>query len=485
MSASAVVSAASADQDPATISTPDNGPDRADLFTRLGLYGLSSIQVPVLASLASETPLLLTGSHGCGKSLLLERIAVALGLDWRHYNASLLNFDDLVGYPLPDEHGQLRYVQTPASVWGAEAVFIDEISRARVDIQNRLFPIIHEKRVQGIALERLRFRWAALNPPPADGEADYAGSEPLDVALADRFAFHVAVPEWLSFPEAVREQVVRAGGVAADADAGAELQRILLETRLRQPLVEARWGAALARYVRIAAGNLAGAGLHWSARRAGYIYRNALVVHAVREALDPKAKIADSVWLAVLHSQPFLAAGIPFDARKLLAVHKEAWRLAEARADDPLGLILGEPDPARRAQLAVLTPGLRKSDVTTVVTDALAALGPGGAHALAVWLVEGEHLLRLSAVGIDTVGTWYNQVATTQTISETVRPHSTRHAVWLRLKERLAKLDPAEDAIANLLVGRFSADQRISSEQLATCEHHYREVSARLQGGAA
>lgn len=459
--------------------------DTADLFTRLGLYGLSSIQVPVLASLASETPLLLTGSHGCGKSLLLERIATALGLEWRHYNASLLNFDDLVGYPLPDEHGQLRYVQTPASVWGAEAVFVDEISRARVDIQNRLFPIIHEKRLQGIALERLRFRWAALNPPPADGEGDYAGSEPLDVALADRFAFHVAVPEWLSFPETVREQVVRAGGVAPDPDAGAELQRVLLETRLRQPLVEARWGTALARYVRIAAGNLAGAGLHWSARRAGFVYRNALVVHAVREVLDARAKIADSVWLAVLHSQPFLAAGIAFEARKLLAVHKEAWRLAEARADDPIGLILGEADPVRRAQLAVLTPGLRKSDATTVVTDALAALGPGGAHALALWLVEGGHLLRLAAVGVDTVGNWYNQIATTQSLNETVVPYNARHGVWLKLKERLAKLGPAEAAVANLLASQFATHDTVSFEGLVAAEARYREVSARLQGGVA
>lgn len=476
MSASDVVSA-NAETGAAT--------DRADLFTRLGLFGLSSIQVPVLASLASETPLLLTGSHGCGKSLLLERIADALGLEWRHYNASLLNFDDLVGYPLPDDRGELRYVQTPASVWGAEAVFIDEISRARVDIQNRLFPIIHEKRVQGIALERLRFRWAALNPPPADGEADYAGSEPLDVALADRFAFHVAVPEWLSFPEAVREQVVRAGGVAPDPAAGAELERILLETRLRQPLVEACWGAALARYVRIAAGNLAGAGLHWSARRAGFIYRNALAVHAVRQVLDAKAKVADSVWLAVLHSQPFLAAGIACDARKLLAVHKEAWRLAEARADDPLGLILGEPDPARRAQLAVLSPDLRRNDVTTVVTDALAALGPGGAHALAVWLVEGGHLQRLAAVGVDTVGNWYNQIAVTRTLNEQTHPRSSRHDTWQKLKERLAKLVQGEDAVANLLVGRFAEDPNVSAEQLAACEGSYREVAARLRGGAA
>ena len=56
-------------------------------------------------------------------------------------------------------------MQTPASVWGAQCVFIDEISRARLDVQNRLFPIIHEKRVQGIALEALEHRWAAMNPP--------------------------------------------------------------------------------------------------------------------------------------------------------------------------------------------------------------------------------------------------------------------------------------------------------------------------------
>jgi MoxR-like ATPase len=107
-------------------------PPGRDLIARLGLVGMASLEPAVLASLATRCPLLLIGAHGSGKSLLLERLAVALGLSWRHYNAALVNFDDLVGYPLPDERGQLRFVQTPASVWGAQCVFIDEISRVRI-----------------------------------------------------------------------------------------------------------------------------------------------------------------------------------------------------------------------------------------------------------------------------------------------------------------------------------------------------------------
>ena len=195
---------------------------KASLFTRLGLHGLDSIEPVVLASLATESPLLLIGVHGSGKSLLLERIADALGLAWRHYNASLLNFDDLVGYPLPDADGHLRFIQTPASVWGAQAVLIDEISRARIDIQNRLFPIIHEKKVQGLPLGDLRHRWAAMNPPGCqdDDELAYAGSEPLDLALSDRFAFQVSVPDWRQFDEPTQEDDVDRPVLRAHLEAG-------------------------------------------------------------------------------------------------------------------------------------------------------------------------------------------------------------------------------------------------------------------------
>ena len=148
-----------------------------------------------MAALASEAPLLLIGPHGTGKSFLLLRLAEALGLRFRHYNASLLSFDDLVGFPMPDALGGIRYVPTAASIQGAEAVFLDEISRARPEVQNKLFSIIHERRALGMPLTDLRYRWSAMNPPPEDGEdaGEYSGAERLDVALADRFAFVCSV----------------------------------------------------------------------------------------------------------------------------------------------------------------------------------------------------------------------------------------------------------------------------------------------------
>ncbi len=62
----------------------------------------------------------------------------------------------------------MRFLQTPATVWGAQSVLIDEISRCKPEHQNRLFSLVHERRIQGIALPRLRWRWAAMNPCPSD-----------------------------------------------------------------------------------------------------------------------------------------------------------------------------------------------------------------------------------------------------------------------------------------------------------------------------
>ena len=77
---------------------------------------------------------------------------------------------------MPTARG-VRFLETPATVWGAESVLIDEISRCKPEHQNRLFSLVHERRVQGIALAKLRWRWAAMNPCSADqsGAQDYVG----------------------------------------------------------------------------------------------------------------------------------------------------------------------------------------------------------------------------------------------------------------------------------------------------------------------
>jgi hypothetical protein len=82
-------------------------------------------------------------------------LAVVMGLVFFKLGA-------LVGFPYPDEaHAAVRFLETPATVWGAESVLIDEISRCKPEHQNRLFSLVHERRLQGLTLARLRFRWAA------------------------------------------------------------------------------------------------------------------------------------------------------------------------------------------------------------------------------------------------------------------------------------------------------------------------------------
>ena len=85
----------------------------------LGLEGWAALEPVVLAALASEDPLILIGRHGSAKSFLLERLAQALRLDYRFYNASLVNFDDLVGIPVPDEQQREQVlIANPARLYG-------------------------------------------------------------------------------------------------------------------------------------------------------------------------------------------------------------------------------------------------------------------------------------------------------------------------------------------------------------------------------
>ena len=123
--------------------------EKREPFLRpLGAYGFDEQETVLLAALVSEDPLLLIGRSGTGKTFLLNTLSEALGLEHRHYNASLLSFDDLVGFPYPDDaREKVNFLETPATIWGAESVLVDEISRCKPEHQNRLFSLIHERRV--------------------------------------------------------------------------------------------------------------------------------------------------------------------------------------------------------------------------------------------------------------------------------------------------------------------------------------------------
>ena len=325
------------------------------LTEALGLRGWAHLDPVLLAALATEAPVLLVGAHGTGKSLCVERVAGCLGLSFRHYNASLLNYDDLVGIPLPaDDGASLRFVSTPGSVWGAQFVFFDEISRCRPDLQNKLFPIVHERRVAGIDLDTLRYRWAAMNPPSGDdalgpGSDVYFGSEPLDPALADRFEFVIAVPTWGQLGRDERRRlVIGDGGAASPLDLQDLVRRCARTVADLEPGARER----VADYIVVLVDQLEAAGVRLSPRRARALGRAVVAVHAARLVLDNEADWERSAELAVVNGLPQTASEQPPGPATVLAAHKQAWKVSGLSPDDGWRHVLEEPDPTSRILVA-------------------------------------------------------------------------------------------------------------------------------------
>ena len=341
----------------------------------LGIAGWDALEPAILAALATESPLLLVGPHGSAKTLLLARLAEALGLAFRHYNASILSFDDLLGYPVPQD-GRLVYLETPATIWQAEAVLFDEVSRCRPELQNKLFPLIHEKVAQGVPLTRLKHRWAAMNPPPGEGATsafEYQGAEPLDLALADRFAFVLQVPAFDQLGEDDRRTVLLGQGRPAP-DAARKLEEAVTATKKHLEETDRDLRTRAAGYTDVLAAKLAAAGHPLSTRRAVTLVRNIQSHHAAERALQGDAReLEDSFYAAARLSLPDAAWGRPVEGHVLLAAHKAAWEAAKLAKDAPERALLAETDPLRRIALA-LALDLPAAEAGAVIADGFSAL---------------------------------------------------------------------------------------------------------------
>ncbi len=444
--------------------------NHGQVLDALGLYGLDDLEPIILAALAGQSTLLLIGEHGSGKSLLLERIANALHLCWRHYNASLLSFDDLVGYPVPDANGELQFVKTPAAIWGAQAVFIDEISRARPEIQNKIFPVIHERRVQGIDLPDLVFRWAAMNPPSAEGESDYLGSEALDVALADRFAFHVTVPAWNALPEAVQRRILSGGYTDSSVPHLAEL---LNRIRQSAEAVGEMLGDQIADYVLRMTAGLSAAGQPVSSRRAVMLAQNIALVHAAVFGGDAGesggVRLAQSAWLGFANSLPFAACGNSVEMIKLLALHREVSVIAFANAGDARSEILLERDPLKRIQAVLGCEELAQDECGALVMDAISGLEPGAAAACGWWLVHTGAHERLPLAVSEDLALLYREAAVPTRLVERIMNGSERARAFARFEELQKKTNldrPAQVALLNLMSSRLHTKAAASAKDL-------------------
>jgi MoxR-like ATPase len=361
-----------------------------EIVKSLGIQGWGHLDPIILAALATEAPLLLVGPHGTAKSLLVERIAAAMHVSMRHYNASLMNYDDLVGIPLPDEKGEsLHFVHTPGSIWDAEFVFFDEISRCRSDLQNKLFPIIHERRVSGIQLEKLKYRWAAMNPPSPDdtdtGNTSvvkyYFGSEPLDPALADRFPFVIFVPNWINLNKDDRRSLIAWKDPNNPFDNGSA-NGILKDHPLRQlveqcaaliPKLEEDLSSWISDYIIYVVDLLEQAKLPQSPRRARMLARAVVAVHAARTVLEgDDVDLEYSAEIALTYCLPENASEVQPSLATVVAAHKQAWEISMLEEDDELRQVFGEPDLVQRIILADQL-NIDDGKISRLITQALGA----------------------------------------------------------------------------------------------------------------
>lgn len=480
---------------------------RAGLLRRLNLHGLDHLDAVLLAALASEAPLLLIGPHGSAKSALLERVAGALEIEHRHYNASLLSFDDLVGFPVPNAaRDGLDYLRTPATLWGAQSVFLDEISRCRPETQNKLFSIVHERRVMGIALDRLRWRWAAMNPPAgfdAGGEIDdaYLGSQPLDPALADRFCFVVPLPTFIELEPKARRAAIAEGHLAVDGDAG--LPALLEAARVHAALSEEADDGWVVGYVDALVGLLVQAKLPISGRRAGMLRQAIHAVRGARAALDqggPGVRgsasveslagnagdgageesercgggtagaanegnqgldtnaLADAALVALRNCLPQRAQGREIAESKLLAIHRKAVEVAAAEVGTPLRTIHAEPDPLKRVAIALSMPDgtLSRTAFSALVGDAFAAQDVPGRYLLARRLIGAlaeRDLVNAPTLELlaEPIGRLLDFERAPEHRIEMTRSEVQRFNALLAVISRMDRHDPAQAALGNVL----------------------------------
>lgn len=439
------------------------------LLRSLNLYGLDHLDPVILAALADERPLLLIGPHGTAKSELLNRLATVLGLAHRHYNASLIAFDDLLGYPVPNAaRDGLTYLRTAGDLWEAESVFLDEISRCRPETQNKLFAIVHEKRVQGMPLQHLRYRWAAMNPPAtadlADDEDVYEGSLPLDPALADRFPWVVPLPVLAEMSRDDRLGLIGGGDVLPAPHP--DLAGLVRKTRTAMAGFPPEYREWCGVYVDALVPPLLSARFGISGRRAVHLARGILAVQAASQALGLGTKLTDAAFLVLRYGLPQRAQGRSLAENKLKAIHREALNAAGMPTESPWHQLRAIVDPVERVAAALphYPNKLSRSEISSLVSDAFAGLSKPRQFLLSRHLLpiaSQTGCLNVPAFELISAPAWQvrklvdgGQQSITMARSETAK-----WDVLLGAINKVRKTDPTADELGNTLLTLYVVEK--------------------------
>lgn len=145
--------------------------------------------------------LLLEGPTGAGKSTVPADVAARHHLGFIRLHVTVMEAPDLGGLPVPDlATGCMRYLRptwmpAPDDTRGG-IVLLDEINRAKPDVQNGLLGLMSEREINGHHLPPGWSVHATCNP----AGKDFVHTEELDKAFAARFSrvvVSVDPKEWL------------------------------------------------------------------------------------------------------------------------------------------------------------------------------------------------------------------------------------------------------------------------------------------------
>ena len=423
-------------------------------LAQLGVYGFDAVEPVILTALVTRDPLLLIGDTGTGKTFLLNSLSEALGLEHRHYNASLISFDDLVGFPYPDaEHGGVKFLETPATVWGAQSVLIDEISRCKPEHQNRLFSLVQERRIQGIALDSLIYRWAAMNPCSEDQTSfqEYAGSMPLDPALADRFALFVKAVDWADFTDQEKAAVANPVGDGAISDDHGELMRLISDCRKNYLKSIPHISNTILRYVSVVTDALLTTNVRISPRRTRMLSKSLLAATFIEE--EYSANLFKQILTCSL---PHVAWGEEVKPEYIANAHSQAWGVAHSTKERAWvsSFVLARKLSKKLELLINDCPG--KEVGTQAIEQMIACETPErmAAFALAVFPAASLELIPIGAEGVHDLGQIAAPVLSVDgaiTWQERKDVHNTHHPDFLRYSQVLDTLEGSSQQLARQL----------------------------------
>lgn len=187
------------------------------LLESLQIFGVShENENAFLASMLLGEPSLLIGPPGSSKTELAKMIGQALReysrkqtnnsnehFSYQTYDASKVNFEDLIGYPNIEaiKENRVEFIRTPMTIWNKDLVVFDELNRCVRERQSNFFEVLRSRTLNGLPTNN-KFIFSTMNP---FGDT---GTEEMSDALVDRHLFYIYFDKFSSMADIDKKAIL-------------------------------------------------------------------------------------------------------------------------------------------------------------------------------------------------------------------------------------------------------------------------------------